>query len=54
MDELGDLLLKILPKGGLPRGTIVVVGSLSHLQKKNASGYATACVKIVKRFGGFL
>jgi hypothetical protein len=53
IDELGDLLLKILPKGGLPRGTIVVVGSLSHLQKENVSGYATACVKIVKRFDGF-
>jgi hypothetical protein len=33
IDELGDLLIKILPKGGLPRGTVVVVGSLSQLQK---------------------
>jgi hypothetical protein len=53
IDELGDLLIKILPKGGLPRGTIVVVGSLSQLQKENVSGYATACVKIVKRFDSF-
>jgi hypothetical protein len=50
---LGDLLIKILPKGGLPRGTIVLVGSLSHLQKENVSGYATSCVKIVKRFDGY-
>jgi hypothetical protein len=53
IDELGDLLIKILPKGGLPRGTIVVVGSLSQLQKENVSGYATACIKIVKRFDSF-
>jgi hypothetical protein len=53
IDELGDLLIKILPKGGLPRGTVVVVGSLSQLQKENVSGYATACVKIVKRFNSF-
>ncbi len=53
IDELGDLLIKILPKGGLPRGTIVLVGSLSQLQKENVSGYATACVKIVKRFDRF-
>jgi hypothetical protein len=53
IDELGDLLIKILPKGGLPRGSIVLVGSLSQLQKENVSGYATACVKIVKRFDVF-
>jgi hypothetical protein len=53
IDELGDLLIKILPKGGLPRGTVIVVGSLSQLQKENVSGYATACVKIVKRFDSF-
>jgi hypothetical protein len=53
MEELGDLLIKILPKGGLPRGSIVLVGSLSQLQKENVAGYATACVKIVKRFDGF-
>jgi hypothetical protein len=45
--------MKILPKGGIPRETVVVIGSLSHLQKENASDYATACVKIVKRFEGF-
>jgi hypothetical protein len=53
LDELGDLLIRILPKGVLPRGTTVLVGSLSHLQKENVSGYATACVKIVKRFDGY-
>jgi hypothetical protein len=31
----------------------VLVGSLSHLQKENMSGYATACVKIVKKFDGY-
>ena len=51
-DELGDLLTSIIPKGkGLPQGTVVLVGSLSQLWL-GLSVFATAAVKIIRRFSG--
>jgi len=50
------LLCKIAQKNLLPRGTVILGGSLSHLMQENLASYATSCVKLKKKldfhFGG--
>jgi len=53
LDELGDLLIKLIPKNWfLPKGTVVLAGSLSQLSI-DLSSYAMAAVKLVRRFNSF-
>ena len=52
LDELGDLLCGLIPKHlTLPSGTVILMGSLSHLSLGLAA-YATGSVKAVRRFAG--
>ena len=56
LDELGELLCKLVQKNLLPRGTVILGGSLSHLMQENLASYATGIVKLKKKldfhFGG--
>jgi hypothetical protein len=52
MDDLGDLLASLIPRGGfLEPGTIILAGSLTNLSLGLAS-YSASAVKLVRRFAG--
>jgi len=53
LDELGDFLSGIFHRDRIPKGTIVLLGSLTHLMLENLSGYATSCVGVSKKLEGF-
>jgi len=52
LSELGSLICSTFPRD-LARGTIILVGSLTHLMLENLSGYAMAMVTLQKKFQQF-
>jgi hypothetical protein len=45
VDELADELLRILPREGLPKGSIILFGSVSQLSVDSAERYAREWLK---------
>ncbi len=52
MDELVDLFLKTSRNITVPSGTVVLIGSISHLSKVGFHGYSSACINAKRRVSG--
>jgi hypothetical protein len=52
MDELVDLFLKTSRNTTVPSGTVVLIGSISHLARVGVHGYSSACINSKRRISG--
>ncbi len=52
MDELVDLFLKTLRNTTVPSGTVVLIGSISHLAWVGVHGYSSACINAKRSVSG--
>ena len=52
MDELVDLFLNLSRNTTVPEGTVVLIGSISHLAKVGVHGYTSACINAKRRVSG--
>jgi hypothetical protein len=52
MDELIDLFLKISRPVTVPKGTVILFGSLSSLSRIGLQSYASACINGKRRISG--